>query len=72
MIESQLENLISFDVIFFYEEFENIPESMEVIVDPHVFKVVIVVNFVLKQAPNFKYPSSGSQEDPNIDEDWEF
>lgn len=53
------EDLTSFDVIFFCEEFDDILEFV-VIMGSHVFKVLIVIYDVLEQAPNFESSPTSS------------
>ncbi|KAG1342246.1 hypothetical protein COCNU_05G004750 [Cocos nucifera] len=64
------ENLASFDLDFFCDDIDEIPESVSVNVGPHVFNVQIRINFISERTP----PDSHSIEDSSGGEgkDWDY
>ena len=64
-------SVASFDICFFYEEFENVPEVIEVNVGQHIFNVSIVVKFISEQEPIFNESEMRSESDDES-KGWEF
>lgn len=68
-----LEDLTSFDIVFYYEDSEHIPLSIEATVSPHTRNVSITLNFFSEQTPCLEDSTStkGDQNDGGSD-DWDF
>ena len=68
----QWEDLRSFDIVFFSENIESIPEVIKVTTGSHIYSVNLTVNYVVEQGPSDS--SSSSEDDSNGDggDDWEF
>lgn len=56
------DDLSGFDMVFYCEEYENIPEKIEVTVGPFTYSVSIIINFVAEKSPHFGDSSSASDE----------
>lgn len=64
------DDLTTFDLDFFCDDIDDIPESVNVTVGPFTYIVQIKINFVSEQGPLDSGSSAGTPE--NDDEDWDY